>query len=379
MPYYHVRIMQKSGGRGALKLDFTHQELEQRVLEPYRKGRPITISGKSIVTDDIERVVITTTEQLSSYLRPIAEQKRNSSGVIMLTPLDSDILGMGENVTDKFITASPGSEFEAGPLPIQEPRPTGTAREVFVVHGRNDAARDALFDFLRAIDLHPLEWSEAVQSAGKPSPYIGEILDAAFSRARAVVVLFTPDDEARLSETLQDDSDPPHETELTGQARPNVLFEAGMAMSRSEARTILVELGVLRPFSDIGGRHVIRVDNSSQRRQELAQRLETAGCPVNLDGTDWFSAGDFDAAVARSVQESSESTAVLDQPPHVEPTRLSEDARRLLIQAAKGKNGMIRKVRTAGGLAITSNNESFTEMGDRRSEAKWERAIQAPY
>ena len=154
------------------------------------------------------------------------------------------------------------------------------------------------FDFLRAIGLHPLEWSEAVRATGKTSPYIGEILDAAFSLAHAVVILLTPDDEARLRESFWAENEPPHETQLTGQARPNVLFEAGMAMGRSQDRTVLVELGDLRPFSDVAGRHAIRLANNSQRRQELAQRLEAAGCPVNLQGTDWHTAGDFEAALA---------------------------------------------------------------------------------
>ena len=65
-------------------------------------------------------------------------------------------------------------------------------------------------------------------------------------------------------------------------------------MGRSEDRTVLVELGVLRPFSDIAGRHTIRLDNTSQRRQELAQRLQAAGCPANLDGTDWHTVGNFE-------------------------------------------------------------------------------------
>ena len=163
--------------------------------------------------------------------------------------------------------------------------------------GAGGAARDALFEFLRAIDLQPLEWSVAVQSTGKSSPYIGEILDAAFSRVGAVLILFTPDDEARLRDALRQPSEAAHGTELTGQARPNVLFEAGMAMGRSEDRTVLVEIGRLRPFSDVAGRHVIRLDNSTLRRQELAQRLEIAGCPINLTGTDWHRAGDFDGAI----------------------------------------------------------------------------------
>ena len=81
-----------------------------------------------------------------------------------------------------------------------EIRPVPNTREVFVVHGRNDKARIGLFDFLRAIDLRPLEWSDAIALTGKGSPYVGEVLDAAFSNAHAVVVLFTPDDEVRLKD-----------------------------------------------------------------------------------------------------------------------------------------------------------------------------------
>jgi predicted nucleotide-binding protein len=170
-------------------------------------------------------------------------------------------------------------------------------RATFVVHGRNLAARDALFEFLRALGLMPIEWSQAVAATGRPSPYIGEVLKAAFGRAQAVVVLMTPDDEARLLPHLQGRGEPPHEKELTPQARPNVLFEAGMAMAWDENRTVLVELGRCRPFSDLGGRHLLRIDDTSQRRQELAQRLASAGLVVDASGTGWHTAGAFDAAV----------------------------------------------------------------------------------
>lgn len=167
-------------------------------------------------------------------------------------------------------------------------------RKVFVVHGRNYAVRDAMFHFLRSIDLKPIEWSQAVEETGKASPYVGEILDAAFSTAQAVVVLMTPDDLAVLQEDFIGEDDKKFERELTPQARPNVLFEAGMAMGRDADRTIMVEMGNLRPFSDVGGKHLIRMNDTPERRQELANRLKSAGCEVNLDGTDWFNTGNFE-------------------------------------------------------------------------------------
>ena len=167
-------------------------------------------------------------------------------------------------------------------------------RHVFVVHGRNASIRNAVFDFLHAIGLKPLEWSEIVTATGKPSPYIGEVLEKGFSMAQAVVVILTPDDEARLRPELRKEGEPSYESELRGQARPNVLFEAGMAMGLHPNRTVIVEIGNLRPFTDIGGRHVIRLGNSLENRKDLASRLENAGCPVDLSGTGWHTAGSFD-------------------------------------------------------------------------------------
>ena len=73
----------------------------------------------------------------------------------------------------------------------------------------------------------------------------------------------------------------------------NVIFEAGLALGKYPERTILVQVGALKPFSDIAGRHFVRLRNSSKSRQELAQRLKLAGCEVNLSGTDWHDAGLF--------------------------------------------------------------------------------------
>lgn len=165
-------------------------------------------------------------------------------------------------------------------------------RTVFVVHGRNDAARNALFAFLRALDLKPLEWGAIVSMTGEGSPYIGQILDRAFKVGQAVVVLLTPDDIAYLrTEYAHGDADP--DLQPQAQARPNVLFEAGMAFGLNPKRTILIEMGTMRPFSDVAGRHVIRLDNTSAKRSALAKRLLDAGCPADTSGTDWLSAGDL--------------------------------------------------------------------------------------
>lgn len=134
-----------------------------------------------------------------------------------------------------------------------------------------------MFDFLRSVGLNPMEWAEARRLTGKTSPYIGEVLDAAFGRAQAVVIL-SGDDEARLKTRFHAPDEPQYEVPLTSQARPNVLFEAGMAMGREPDRTLIVEFGALRPFSDIAGRLVVRMTSGSagESQPKLAIRRRPA-------------------------------------------------------------------------------------------------------
>jgi hypothetical protein len=156
-----------------------------------------------------------------------------------------------------------------------------------------------MFTFLRSVNLDPIEWSEAVSLTGEGSPFNGQVLDRAFHEASAVVVLITGDDLACLDSRFLTDHDPDYEKKPTPQARPNVLFEAGMAFGRNPERTILVRLGHSRAFSDVAGRNEIRITNRAEDRQALVARLKMAGCDVKTDyRIDWLRAGDFDAAVA---------------------------------------------------------------------------------
>jgi hypothetical protein len=153
-------------------------------------------------------------------------------------------------------------------------------RSIFIIHGRNHKARDALSTFLQSADLRPIPWESAVAEAARraddANPFIAQVLEAGLEMAQAVVVLLTGDDVARLKRF--------YETEkLTPQARPNVLLEAGMALGRFPRRTVLVQIGTIRGISDIAGRHIIRLDHSdgASGLRELLDRLEDAGCTVD--------------------------------------------------------------------------------------------------
>ncbi|MBN2433628.1 MAG: nucleotide-binding protein [Spirochaetes bacterium] len=173
-------------------------------------------------------------------------------------------------------------------------------KKVFVVHGRNLKARDAMFQFLRSIDIQPIEWEEAISLTKNASPFPQQVLDKAFEIAQAIIILITGDDLAKLRDEHIKANDPDYERKYSVQARPNVIFEAGLALGKNPDRTILVELEKenTRPFSDIHGRLLVKLSNNPKSRKVLVDRLENAGCDVNYKSkSDWMETGDFDGAV----------------------------------------------------------------------------------
>jgi hypothetical protein len=91
--------------------------------------------------------------------------------------------------------------------------------------------------------------------------------------------------------------DEPLEQLVAHQPRPNVLLEMGMALYKYRDRTVLVELGRMRQVSDLGGIHALRMNNSMEKRRELAERLRDAECEIRMEGTAWQTAGNFDEAI----------------------------------------------------------------------------------
>lgn len=181
-----------------------------------------------------------------------------------------------------FALATPVSERD-----VLEPE---EAKTVFIVHGRNEAVLTRLIAFIDGLGLRIITWEDARAMTNEATPYVLEVVDAGMANAQAVLVIMTAEDRAGLLPQLAKSEDDRADTQLQGQPRENVLFEAGMAIARGRKRTILVFVGDVRFPSDLAGRHVVRLDNSARTRRDLLQRLQTAGCLVK-PRDDWLSRG----------------------------------------------------------------------------------------
>lgn len=195
---------------------------------------------------------------------------------------------------------------------------TQQRRNVFVVHGRDEQVREQIFALLRAVDLRPMEWESLVSVTQQTAPSLLDVVRTALAQAQAVVVLLTPDDVVWLHPTLRTPRESATETTLSMQVRPNVLIELGMALMASPDRTIILEIGGLRPVGDIVGLNVIRFDGTEIAVGKIIQRLKSAGCCVDDSGADWRSLRRFAGldAYYRCPEDASayQSTAVTAYP-----------------------------------------------------------------
>lgn len=176
-----------------------------------------------------------------------------------------------------------------------------SARSVFVVHGRDHKTRDELSRFLITLGLRAVWWPDArsqAQTVSQGHPTTLEIIRSGLSMARAAVILFTADELVRLRIDLAASE---AEAEPALQSRPNVIFEAGMALALAPKSTILVRAGSVRDLpSDLSGLDYISLSNEPDAREQLAHALEDAGCSVDRSRPDYLMpslGGDLSAPV----------------------------------------------------------------------------------
>lgn len=223
----------------------------------------------------------------------------------MLQALDDEVAYLGRATERAELTqhagragprTSPRDEHPAAGAPASEVAQDDLRRNVFVVYGRDEPARRAVFEFLRAIGLRPLEWETLVRETGKSAPSLSETVRKGLAMTRAVVVLMTPEDVVHLHPELHE----PHETEAEKadalQARPNVLLELGMALAAHPNGTLVLMFGDHRPVTDLGGINFIKVSDTPDCRRKIAGRrsrpaassmiLARTGCARGTSG-DW--------------------------------------------------------------------------------------------
>jgi predicted nucleotide-binding protein len=199
----------------------------------------------------------------------------------------------GSPAPAKASNAMAARDIPMSQMPTSRARPIKTTKNntIFVVHGRDRRLNEDIFAFLRALGLNAVEFSQAIAEATGANPNITKVVKGALERAQGVLVMFSPDEEARLKGKFRIHGD---STRLEGQSRLNVIFEAGIALGAHPEKTLLIEVGNVRKISDIAGMHILCLTNDATSRKELAERLrKKLKLKVNTTGNHWLTTGDF--------------------------------------------------------------------------------------
>jgi len=140
------------------------------------------------------------------------------------------------------------------------------SREVFVVHGHDEAAREKIARFLERLQFKPIILHEQASRGRTIIEKVEAHADVGFA-----VVLLTPDDEG---------------CEKGGTARPrarqNVVLELGYFLGRlGRTHVCALKRGDIEIPSDFEGVVYVGFDNSDGWKQALGRDLQAAGFDID--------------------------------------------------------------------------------------------------
>ena len=144
-----------------------------------------------------------------------------------------------------------------------------TSRKIFLVHGRDEAAKNEVALFLRKNGLQEI----ILRDRPNKGRHLLKKFQEEAEGAAFAVVLMTPDDEGAIAGGT-------HQK----RARQNVVFELGFFIGKFGTTHVaaLVKTQVEKP-SDFDGIAWIDFDNSGTWKNALARELREAGVPFDLD------------------------------------------------------------------------------------------------
>ena len=146
-----------------------------------------------------------------------------------------------------------------------------TTNEIFVVHGRDGGAKEAVAGFLRTLELEPVVLNEQPNQGLT----IIEKFEHHASGVGFAIVLFTPDDTG----SLQDEG-----SASQPRARQNVVLELGYFLGKlGRDRTCALLKGGVEIPSDYYGVLYIEMDDGEDWKMKLLRELKEAGFDIDAN------------------------------------------------------------------------------------------------
>jgi predicted nucleotide-binding protein len=147
---------------------------------------------------------------------------------------------------------------------------SANSRDIFIVHGHDEAAKQAVSRFIEKLGLNPIILHEQPNAGRTIIEKFEHHSDVAFA-----VILLTPDDAGAVKDRLED---------AKPRARQNVIFELGYFVGKITRHKVcaLYTGGVELP-SDYHGVLFLEMDSAGAWKLQLGREMKQAGLDIDLN------------------------------------------------------------------------------------------------
>ena len=270
MKYYHVFI-ESSPFIPSHGLDRTDlSEIKEEIVIPYLKGERFEFNGYFLDKTKIKDILIKESECTS-----IEFAKATSSSAIRRTPFDIiKSPKYSKNITRRILNECESQIQEATTRPEattpNNPKAPMDKSKVFIVHGHDNAAKEAVARFIEKIGLEAIILHEQASSGNTIIEKIEANSNVGFG-----IVLYTPCDLGASQE---------EKDQLNPRARQNVIFEHGYLIGKIGRKNVcaLVKGDIEKP-NDISGVVYINMDEGDGWKLAVAKEMKESGYEVDLN------------------------------------------------------------------------------------------------
>ena len=276
MPYYHVLIEAYGFTKPLYQLDKTDlSEIKEEVILPYLKEEQFIFDGYCLNKRRIKRILIKESAY-TSQMYADALNKEYSDDAIYFEREDivSDEDKYTTDITGRIVKECRSLLQEATPQPeaptVTKPKVPMDKSKVFIVHGHDGEAKQAVARFVEKIGFEAIILHEQASSGNT----IIEKIEAN-SNVGFAIVLYTPCDEGRPKG---------EENQLKPRARQNVIFEHGYLIGKIGRKNVsaLVKGDVETP-NDISGVVYIKMDEADSWKYAVGKEMKACGYDIDLN------------------------------------------------------------------------------------------------
>ena len=276
MPYYHVLIETNEPSEKYYELDKTDlSEIKDEFIIPYLKGEQFVFSGYFLDEAKVKRIVIGESAYTSKEYVFEVKRRRGPNvflpipreGIIKHSDYTKDIT---RNILKECQSLLQGATSKSEAPTVTKPKAPMDKTKVFIVHGHDNAAKEAVARFVEKIGLEAIILHEQA-SSGKT---IIEKIEAN-SNVGFAIVLYTPCDEGRPKG---------EKDQLKPRARQNVIFEHGYLIGKIGRKNVcaLVKGDIEKP-TDISGVVYIPMDEGGGWKLTVAKEMKACGYDIDLN------------------------------------------------------------------------------------------------